>query len=248
MFDYVHSENLETIPQIVHERIVESKGIVYQYSWNTPLHIIADSQLKTLENREINNNWHLGDFFGTIAVINLPTAKERLERITQELHQIGTKSFKVFKAIDGRNDLDQAIWNKMYHNRERINTSTEEGLLALEFVHKGEAGCYMSHYTLIKQVKEAFDSAMNNLELAKINSDFSAIRQAEKELRQFSRVLVLEDDAGFGIIRGLKSKGSKKDVGRLFRKALKELPENWDMLYFIAAPQTKIEKISKHLY
>jgi GR25 family glycosyltransferase involved in LPS biosynthesis len=237
---------LTSHPPIVHEQFVTTKETTESNSWDIPIHTIAKNHLMTMTDLELDDDWRLGDFFGTIAVINLPTATERLKGITEELQGIGVTTFEIFKGIDGRKDLDPSIWNKMYRNREKIDTSTEEGKLALDSVHKGEAGCYMSHYTLIKHIKDSFDSAMEELEAAKISQDSLSIKKSEDKVRQFSRVLILEDDAAFGVLK--KKKVLKKDVGLQLRKALKTLPENWDMLYLLALPKTRIDKFSKFLY
>jgi len=240
MFEYPCNETIDVTPQIVEEQVMEREA------WDIPLSLIAENHLSCMSSQELDDDWRLNDFFGTIAVINLPASVERLQKITQELHDIGTYSFTVFKGIDGRRELDASIWSKLHHNRENIDTSTIEGQLALDEIHKGEAGCYMSHYTLIRQIKEAFDAAMIELRSAQASAEPEAIQNAERKVRQYSRVLILEDDAAFGILKS-KTEITKKGSGRILRKALKELPMNWDMLYFVARPKGYVRKKSSHL-
>lgn len=235
MFDY--------IPPIVHERLVSRQD----YSWDTSPNLIAQKHLATMSPEELDHDWRLNDFFGTIAVINLPQDTARLKRITEELNSIGTYDFEVFPAIDGRKDLDPSIWTKLKKNRLGNNIAEGEKKNTLDRLHQGEAGCYMSHYLLIKRTKEAFDSATNELKNAVAHNDEFAISNATDKVRKYSRILIFEDDNGFGIVNKKKSKSSKKNSGTLFRKALKELPKQWDMLYFMCAAHQKTQTTSTHL-
>ncbi|MBA2727528.1 MAG: glycosyltransferase family 25 protein [Parachlamydiaceae bacterium] len=237
----------ETSPHIVHECIVSHKDNTAERHWDIPIKTIAKQQLDSMSYKELDADWQLNDFFGTIAVINLPQAKKRLKLITNELKSIGTDSFMIFSAIDGRKDIEPAIWNKFYLNLHNIDTSTDEGKLALDHLHQGQSGAYMSHYTLIRQIKNSFEIALNELELAKVSHNNQEILRAVKEVRKSSRLLIFEDDAGFGILNKKKTAVSRKRVGVLLRKALSKLPDDWDMLYFIVNATEPSTKISSHL-
>ncbi len=236
----------ETSPSIVHEYCVVVKKDKEQ-QWNIPLSTIAKKHLKTLNDEELDRDWMLEDFFESIFVINLPSAQARLQKISKELHKIGTKDFQVFSAIYGK-DLDRSIWNKLFKNLHHIDITTEEGRAALERVHQGQAGCYLSHYTIIKQMNASFESALKEFRKAKGKNDRVAVKIAQKKLRKYSRVLILEDDTGFGFLDEEKKKVSLKGVGKHLRKALKELPENWDMLYFIVNPVQPAKRVSPLLF
>lgn len=243
MLDYIQAD-----APIIHERIMEvKKDANTSLSWYIPLCQIADNHLSHMSKRELDADWKLQDFFGTIAVINLPDAKDRLQRITQELHSIGVDDFTVFPAIDGRKELDSAIWNKFYLNLHNIDSSTDEGKHALDLLHQGQAGCYMSHYQLIQQIKKAFDNAWIKLELAKTLNDKEGIYDAEQEILKYSRVLILEDDCGFGFLDQSTDAISKKGAGKLLRQAFSELPDDWDILYLIAHATEPTIEASSHL-
>lgn len=245
MFDNMILENTaKTASPVVHEQLVSQPT----YSWEIPIHAIAQEHLETLSSEELDNDWRLSEFFGTIAVINLPQDTERLKRITEELHAVGAYDFEVFEAIDGRKDLKPSIWKKLKKNRLRSPIDNNEKKEILDRLHQGEAGCYMSHYLLIKRTKEAFDRAINELKNAKSLKDEIAISIATNKVRKYSRILILEDDTGFGIVNADNTQSSKKDVGTLFRKALKTLPKRWDMLYLMSIALEKSKKLSKHIY
>lgn len=245
MFDYmILEQTAKTAYQVVHEQVVSQQT----YSWDIPINVIAQEHLATMSSEELDNDWRLNEFFGTIAVINLPQDTERLKRITEELHAVGTYDFEVFEAIDGRKDLQPAIWKKLKKNRLKNPIDKNEKKEILDRLHQGEAGCYMSHYLLIKRTKEAFDNAVNELQNAKSLNDEIAISNATNKVRKYSRILILEDDSGFGIVHEDKTQSSKKGVGILFRKALKTLPKRWDMLYLMSIAQEKTKKISEHIY
>jgi len=244
MFDVHQMETINLRPPIVHEVVIDSEA---QISWNTPLSAIASHHLATMNNETLDRDWRLNDFFGTIVVINLPQSKERLAKTTQELYQINTHTFEVFPAIDGRLEVPSWMWQKFKENREVYDPDTIEGGELLDKLHQGEAGCYLSHYKTIQKIKCFFDSALADFEAAMEMQDGEAIKEAEQRLRKYSRVLIFEDDVGFGEVkRG--GKISKKGVGRLLREGLGQLPEDWDMLYLIVNPIEPVEQVSSHLY
>lgn len=227
-------------PAIVHESIVEASQDI---SWHIPLNEIAASHLQTMSPNYLDKNWKLHEFFETIIVINLPHAVERLDRFKKEMQKIGTPRFDIFQAINGRKDLPHEIWGKMVGNRDDIDTSNGRGKIKLNSLHKGEAGCYMSHYLALKGVKEKFDEASLQYQAAKSEQERAA---AAATLRKYCRVLILEDDAGFGLVS--QKRATRRQAGLLLRKALQELPDNWDLLYFIVHPTQPAKQISPHLY
>lgn len=208
-----------------------------------PLQAIATKHLQTMRPTELDANWKLNDFFGMIYVINLPQAEGRRKKIIKELKSIGTKDFELFSAVDGHRDLDSSIWKKLYLNLRDIDLSTEAGILALDHIHQGQAGCYMSHYQIIKKVKESFEQAQRDLLQATNDVDYAS---AKEKMFKFSRVLILEDDSGFGLLKN--GMITKKKAGYLLRKTLQELPDHWDMLYFVVHPLEPTIKVSSHLY
>lgn len=243
MFElFLPIENSVKAPSIIHEYVVEARQ---DTSWNIPLHEIAASHLESMSPEALDNDWKLQEFFPTIIVINLPQAEPRLKRFTQEINAIGTGKFEIFSAIDGRKDLPQAIWGKMVGNRDSIKVHNEKGKEALVSLHKGEAGCYMSHYLALKGVKEKFDEAYKDNCAAKTEKERNA---AASKLRKYSRVLIFEDDTGFGLFSKHDKSTTKIGAGTLLRHALKDLPKSWDLLYFIVHPTEPTKQIAPHLY
>lgn len=231
-------------PFIVHEIIAESGN---EFQWNTPLSEIAQVHLATMSEEQMDNNWGLNDFFGTIAVINLPAANLRRETITKELEGIAC-NFEIFQGVDGRKEVSPEIWNKFYGTRSRdLDPNTSEDKIALDKINQGRAGAYLSHYLLIKKIKECFDRAMQDYKSAQNSQDLEAIKHAKKELKKYSRVLILEDDAAFGVVDEEKVKVTKKTIGKRLRLAITELPDDWNMLYFIVRAKEEPEEISPHL-
>ena len=104
----------------------------------------------------------------------------------------------------------------------------------------------MSHYKVIRLMKNSFERALRDFETAKVAKDHKAVKHFEQELRKYSRVLILEDDSGFGKIDEAQTV-SKQGVGRHLRKALMELPDDWDMLYFVVHASEPTSKVSPRL-
>lgn len=214
---------------------------------NESVQEIAQNQLATMSDHALDRRWRLHRFFGTIAVINLPHAIQRREKITSQLQSIDAKNILFFKAVDGRKELQPAIWQKIVGNRDAIATDCDEGRRLLDRLHQSEAGCFMSHYRVLKSIKESYDKAVFLLKEAENSKNEQAIKHAQKRVRKYKSVLVLEDDIGFGIVSKGKTKVRLKGAGRLLREALSQLPEEWDMLYFIVKPAEPVEEYSTHL-
>ncbi len=207
---------------------------------------IAVSHLKTMDDESLDLDWKLDEFFESIFVINLPQATTRLANITKQLNDIGVYQFEIFKGIDGRKEVDESIWRKFYTNRDHFDLKTEEGRRNLDLLHQGEAGCYLSHYKVIEKVKNAFDAAMSEMKLAAKNNDKEAYQTAYSEAKKYSRVLILEDDCGFGTI--IDDEIVKFGAGVKLRKNLRDLPSNWQMLYFVVGILEPTERVNKHIY
>lgn len=206
----------------------------------------ALEQLRSMSDLELDKNLKLQDFFGSIYVINLPHAKARLERMTRELQQVGIENFTVWRAVNGRNshEVPEALWRKMSLNWRVLDLSTVEGEERLDRQFQGETGCYLSHYRLLQHVKTQYDMAREKLLMAK---DEAAKELAERELKKYSTVLILEDDNGFGLVSKDHKSVTMQGVGRILREALASLPEDWDMLYFMAQSISPAQMRSPHL-
>lgn len=206
---------------------------------------IAERHLEEMSDDELDRDWKLEEFFGKIVVINLPQEKERLKQITEELHNVGSNNFEVFPAVDGQKDIEETLWKKFKLNWANIDTSTELGKRNLDRLHRAEAGCYLSHYYIIKKMWKDFKQAQENLFQARTELEKTA---ALCVLKKVSSVLVLEDDNGFGFVDKSKTQIMKRNAGRLFREAMRELPDDWDMLYLMAKPiKDPLMFISPHL-
>lgn len=197
---------------------------------------------------ELDGDWMLEGYFGTLYVINLPHATERLAKFKEALKQVGDPHFEIFPAIDGRKSVSETLWKKMAHNWARIDLTTEEGKETFDRQRKGETGCYLSHLGVIKKVKELYDKS--RLDLARLQlegGDLEDLRGALKRMRQSSSVLIMEDDNSFGIVSDDRRSATLKEVGKLFRQAMQELPLDWDMLYFMAMSRAPTQQVSPHL-
>lgn len=208
----------------------------------------ATRHLHALSLEEMDADWMLGEFFGSIYVINLPQATDRLEKFQKALLQIGVRKFHIFPAIDGRKDIEECLWKKMVHNWARFDLSTEEGRQAFDRQRQAETGCYLSHLGVIKKVKVRFQQAQHDLAHLQIYGGSSKdLEDTLQRLKENSSVLILEDDNSFGIVGADKRSASLAGIGRVFRHAMQELPLHWDMLYFMAMSKKPTETLSPNL-
>lgn len=240
----------EKLPEVQieqHYTIEKSLEATDQLRFSFPtLSSIAASHLTTMDEAELDKDWRLDELFETIILINLPQATERLENATKQLNNIGVYNFEVFRAIDGRKEVGKEIWSKFHSNRDAINPSKPEGKANLDLLHQAEAGCYLSHYKVVEKVKNAFDAAVQKMNDAKQSQDQEAWKDAYSEAQKFSRVLILEDDCNFGRI--LEEEVVTQGSGVFLRKNLRELPNDWQMLYFVAGVLEPTDKVTKHIY
>jgi len=232
----------------------ENLGYAPESSLRIPHQVIATKQLNELPVTTLDTNWNLNDFFGHISVINLddrtasatPTKfKQRLEQIEADFNKIGSVKFKRLRATHGASELSQDVWSRVDDNS--FNLSGDE----LDRSHKAQAGCLMSHKRIIEEAFEKYQSAQKQLLQARSllannqnetdkNQALQLIMTAEQTMKAYSSILILEDDSRFGFVNPPDTQNPHATVemcgaGVDFRHVMKELPEDWDMLYFNTA-------------
>ncbi|MDB6081100.1 MAG: lipooligosaccharide galactosyltransferase [Chlamydiia bacterium] len=207
---------------------------------------ITQKQLVTRSIEELDADWNLESFFGSIYVINLPQATQRLEQITEQLRDVGVKNFEILSATNGRKDLPERLWKKMRQKSVQKDMSADERK-KFDLQRQGETGCYISHLRLLELVRDNYKQALITLKAAEATGNPKAIQAASALVKKYSSVLIFEDDTGFGVA-GLDRKSiTKRSVGTIFRKAMAELPSDWDMIYFMSLPYIPSKKATTHL-
>ncbi|HXF29780.1 MAG TPA: glycosyltransferase family 25 protein, partial [Chlamydiales bacterium] len=208
---------------------------------------IAKEYLASKTASELDHDWKLNEFFGSVYVIHLPDAHERRQHIQSALHSIGVKNWQIFPATNGRTELKESIWRKMHLNWANIDITTPDGLLRLERQFQGEAGCFMSHFRLIESVRACYRGAVFDLWVALLSDNSPAIEVASQRAKKYSSVLVLEDDNGFGIVAADRLSATLENTGLYFFNAMNELPQDWQMLYLMSQINNPSKKVSSHL-
>lgn len=212
------------------------------HEWRIDHQKIAISHLTAMSEKELDENWKMNDFFGSVFIINLPSATDRLAKIIADIQQIGLLDYEVFKAVHGQTEVDEKIWIKFRRNWKKWLLDREIERKKFREQRQGEAGCYLSHYGVIRTMKERFDQAMIELKIAANSEQLEAAMQ---RLKKCSSVLIMEDDNHFGIVKN--GYVTHERAGVLFRKAMQELPLKWDMLYFMAYSTIPSTTYSPHL-
>ncbi|NGX58526.1 MAG: hypothetical protein K940chlam3_01433 [Chlamydiae bacterium] len=217
---------------------------------------LATNFLNEMEVDKLDNNWNLDKLFGSIRVINMNKSPKRLKNVKKYLKQVGLSEnqYKRFVGIDG-SQLDKNDWSRMTSNYKHISTITAKGREKLDCQHRNQTGCYMSHYRLIKKIAEKYDEARENLlKLQKGQLPHTQLEKATQKVKKYSNVLILEDDNAFGMIKpeDVTKKGWRRqvfsekmttmEIGKIFYNAMKDLPNDWDMLYFMAMWYEKPKK------
>lgn len=188
---------------------------------------LAIEELNTKSPEELDKDWNLGVYFGHIKVIGDKNSP-RYPQVKEEMEKVGLTEdkFEIAPCVKGT-DLPESVW-------KRVPNWFGHNNMHLEQNKKGVAGCTLSHYNLIKDTNEKYKKAIQDLEMLQArNSDEDEIKKAEEEVKKYSSVLIIEDNNAFGQLQNDGSP-SLKGMGTTFRESIKELPENWDMFYFIS--------------
>lgn len=194
-------------------------------------------------------NWELNKHFGHVYVINLtdrPGSKDpnkfknKLESLVEHMNQIGGCEFERIAATYGRYDLPKSVWNRVDDNT--LGCTGDQ----LDTCHMGQAGCLMSHYRAIKDANANYIKAQKELEVAQaqlssaktkqeIKEATLAVEVAQKRVKQYSSILIIEEDNRFGFLNKvsmqLPARPFLQGTAEVFKKVMSELPEDWGMLY-----------------
>lgn len=175
----------------------------------------------TNNNKSLDHDWRLKEHFGSIYLLS--GSKERLPRVIEELASVGLHKgdYTIFPGTDA-NQLPDWMVERMYEKGEEKRDKNE-----LEAIHKGQTGCFISHFRLIECAQEKYRKAIKALEQA----TQSNISECKEELRKRSSILVFEDNVGFGYLN--KNRIQRKSIGHHLAKTMAELPENWDFFYLM---------------
>lgn len=206
---------------------------------------VAIRELAAYDDAYLNTNWSLPKYFGHIKVLTLDPEAERFKQFLLEIAKVGLtkEAFEIAPGITG-SKLPQSLWSRM--SSWDIRKKLVEGPL-LQERQKGQTGCYMAQFRAIAASKESYQKAVANLKaLQAQKTSPEALAEAEKEVKKYSSLLLIEDNNGFGRVCGPKA-AQMEDTGRRFRLAMKDLAPSWDMFYFMAMKEaTKVtENLAK---
>lgn len=197
-----------------------------------------------------NENWNLDSYFGHIYVINLSDTLEsqgksakKMEHVSEELRKTGCEKFERFEATRG-SSLSMEIWGRFGNNCCKKRSKEE-----LDKMHQGQAGCYMSHYRVIKDANEKYNQARQDLKVLQkmMGKDHSPkakelLLAAQARVEEYSCILILEDDSGFGFVETAPGKPATvrlQGSAAAFKRAMEELPKDWDMFYLVSSERTR---------
>lgn len=184
---------------------------------------VARHHLETMDAEELDADWRLKDFFGHIKVISNKDSA-RYPQIVEEMAKVGISEddFELSPTVKGA-DLPESLWS-------RIPDWVGEG----DHRKKGHAGCLVAHYLLIKDTALKFEKARADyyrLSLQDPPATEEQLKAAQKLVKKYSSVLVIEDSNGFGLLED--GTPQLNGLGTVFRETMSQMPNNWDMFYFI---------------
>lgn len=188
--------------------------------------LLAAQDLETMTDEELDRNWKLDQFFGEIKVISTDPQGVRCRRCKEELALIGLQEgcYSLFPGVEGYS-LTPSLWKRAENWWDDEDSDKQR---------QGRMGCFMAHFLAIKDSAEKLEIATEYLEelYDDQTASLEAISDAEASVRRYSSVLIIEDNAGFGRVLDA-THATREAMGRKLRLALHELPEGWDMFYFV---------------
>ncbi len=226
---------------------------------------LAIKELKEMGLEEQNRDYHLLKYVGHARIINLDRDHLRLTGANEHFAKIGVAPGGVerFPAVLGR-ELPREIWDR-FPNPPNYPLDTPEKIAGIDKWHQSQAGCYMSHYRIIQESKMNHTKAKDDYERiqqeltalkkqnptyhlplgsahvkAKIHQLDQELAEALERIKRFSSVLVMEDDNRFGrVLDKVKKETTLENVGVVFRQVMKELPDDFDMLFLASITSEK---------
>jgi len=201
----------------------------------------AIGELLELSGPAMDANWNLQRHFGHIKMISTNPNSERCKNSVRELAAIGLapSSYEIVQGV-AADKVDPAIWKRMVKWGTDKLTPKE-----IEQKFRGQAGCYLAHYNTIKETATRYQEAIAKLQTARACEDTSPaeLLAAIEAVHTYSSVLIFEDNIGFGKVIH-KTCADTKGYGTLFRRVMKELPQDWDMFYLMS--MNDATQVSEH--
>lgn len=193
-------------------------------SFEIDLQSIALKRLREIPIGQIDENWGLKQYFGTIYLLNGDV--KRLDPVKGRLRSIGLNEsdYTVFQGV-APSEIPKIMFDRME------NWEEHKFVDRVDEIHRGQTACYMAHYKLIEDVKNKFDEALRAYHDALRSGRFSALIELMEKVRERATVLIFEDNVGFGRLNENKVELDK--VGYKFTKSVRDLPRNWDFFYLM---------------
>lgn len=174
----------------------------------------AQKQLETLSPEELDRDWQLSSFFGHVKVISSKDSP-RYPILLLHLQEVGLSESQ-FELSSSVTHVSEAFWSRVPCWASQNHP-----------IKQGIAGCSLAHYQLIKDTRDKYQQALQDL--AKAPPEERQFLQAQVD--RYSSVLIIEDNTAFGCL--LNQIPCLEGMGTKLRRTLAQLPEDWDMFYFI---------------
>lgn len=194
------------------------------------------TDLLTTEATTPGQNLHLDKIFGHRYLISLEKCADKRATFFQRMQEIGLSQdkFELVNATYGKHVYSVEERKRMKDNSFGLDPTTKEGQEELDKQHAGQMGVWKSHERVIRDAKEHYDAAMQAYKAAEARGFTSADekRRLEANVKEYSSIVIFEDDAGFGFLNPDKKSYNINNIKQEMWQCLKELPEKWDMFNF----------------
>lgn len=184
---------------------------------------MAAKQLISLNNKDLDKNWQLPEYFGHIKVISSKDSP-RYAVFIEKMKEVGLteEQIELSPCISG-SALDKSLWSRV-----------PPRIVEDDLKKQGVAGCFYAHYIAIKDTYERYKRAIEHYTALQNEANPSLLKLylAQAQIDKYSSVLIMEDNNAFGLLLG-DGVPTLEGKGRKFRETIAQVPGDWDLFYFV---------------
>jgi len=193
---------------------------------------LAEHDLKAFPKNKLDMNFGFRRFFGKVFVINAPSKEgvKRWKLFNKNMKKIDLKEGQDYQRYPG---VDANTIPRAYVDRFDKTSKTAVARRA------GAMACFLAQLNVLKHANQKLERAKQSLrkgfEAIKDATSISEqqlnkIKEAQRKIRKYSVMFVLEDNAAWGRLINDGKDVSIKGEGYRWRKMLAGLPSDWDYI------------------
>lgn len=178
---------------------------------------------------EGNENIALDQFFGSKYLLNM-NGEESKNAFLRDLERVGGGKIDIVTP----SDYYAEEFKKNWRNYRNYDLNDPVQAKAFDDQRQNEVQSVITLLNLLQGVKKSLIAACQSLQEVLHEQNSEVEKQLKSQVRQFSQVLIFQDDARFGFVDLEQSQAFLNNLRTIFLRAISQLPETWDLFYFEA--------------